>query len=101
MTNDSARPVVTVTGGTGGVGRAAVREFATDGNDMAVPARGQASLDAAADRIVQPEAHGVFGDKAAVHDPVSFLARYSRAALAGAAAALLAGGGALLRQGRP
>jgi NAD(P)-dependent dehydrogenase (short-subunit alcohol dehydrogenase family) len=46
------------------------------------------------------EARGAFGDKAAAHDPVSFLARHRRAALAGGAAALLAGS-ALLWRARP
>lgn len=38
--------VVVVTGGTAGVGRAAVREFARAGYDVAVLARGRAGLDA-------------------------------------------------------
>ncbi len=47
------------------------------------------------------EARGAFGDKAAAHDPVSFLARHRRAALAGGTVALLASGSALLRRARP
>ena len=47
MTNTPGRPVVVVTGGTGGVGRATVREFAAHGYDVAVLARGQAGLDGA------------------------------------------------------
>jgi hypothetical protein len=46
------------------------------------------------------EARGAFGDKAAAHDPVSFLSRHRRAALAGGVVALLASG-ALLRRARP
>jgi NADP-dependent 3-hydroxy acid dehydrogenase YdfG len=38
---DGERPVVVVTGGTAGVGRAAVREFAARGYDVAVLARGE------------------------------------------------------------
>jgi NAD(P)-dependent dehydrogenase (short-subunit alcohol dehydrogenase family) len=41
------RPVVVITGGTAGIGRAAVREFAAHGYDVAVLARGQAGLDGA------------------------------------------------------
>jgi NAD(P)-dependent dehydrogenase (short-subunit alcohol dehydrogenase family) len=40
-------PVVVVTGGTAGVGRAVVREFAGAGYDVAVLARGRAGLDGA------------------------------------------------------
>ncbi len=39
-------PVVVVTGGTAGIGRATVREFARAGYDVAVLARGRAGLDA-------------------------------------------------------
>lgn len=48
MTNGSSRPVAVVTGGTAGVGRAAVREFAAAGYDVAILARGRAGLDGAA-----------------------------------------------------
>jgi NAD(P)-dependent dehydrogenase (short-subunit alcohol dehydrogenase family) len=41
------RKVVVVTGGSAGVGRAIVREFATHGYDVAVLARGEAGLDGA------------------------------------------------------
>jgi NAD(P)-dependent dehydrogenase (short-subunit alcohol dehydrogenase family) len=41
------RPVVVVSGGSAGVGRATVREFAARGYDVAVLARGQAGVDAA------------------------------------------------------
>jgi NAD(P)-dependent dehydrogenase (short-subunit alcohol dehydrogenase family) len=42
-----ANPIVVVTGGTAGVGRATVREFARNGYDVAILARGQDGLDAA------------------------------------------------------
>lgn len=44
----AARPVAVITGGTGGIGRATVCEFAAAGYDVAVLARGQAGLDGAA-----------------------------------------------------
>jgi NAD(P)-dependent dehydrogenase (short-subunit alcohol dehydrogenase family) len=44
----TARKVAVVTGGTAGVGRATVREFAKRGYDVAILARGQAGLDGAA-----------------------------------------------------
>ncbi|TWF81990.1 short-subunit dehydrogenase [Pseudonocardia hierapolitana] len=44
---DGEHPVVIVTGGTAGIGRAAVREFAARGYDVAVLARGTDGLDAA------------------------------------------------------
>ena len=47
----SARSVVVVTGGTAGVGRATVREFAQAGYDVAVLARGQAGLDGTAEDV--------------------------------------------------
>ena len=47
MSESTRRPVVVVTGGTAGIGRATVREFATAGYDVAVLARGQAGLDGA------------------------------------------------------
>src|SRR4051794_29770710 len=43
----SNRKVVVVTGGSAGVGRAVVREFADHGYDVAVLARGQAGLQGA------------------------------------------------------
>ena len=45
--NDAGRKVAVVTGGTAGIGRATVREFAERGYDVAVLARGQAGLDGA------------------------------------------------------
>src|SRR6476646_9957640 len=42
-----AAPIVVVTGGTAGIGRAAVREFARNGYDVAILARGQDGLEGA------------------------------------------------------
>ena len=42
-----ANPVVVVTGGTAGVGRATVREFARNGYDVAILARGKDGLEGA------------------------------------------------------
>lgn len=47
----SKRPIVVVTGGTAGVGRATVREFASAGYDVAVLARGRAGLEGAANSV--------------------------------------------------
>ena len=47
MASPGGRKVAVVTGGTAGVGRATVREFAKRGHDVAVLARGQAGLDGA------------------------------------------------------
>lgn len=47
MAANSGRKVVVVTGGTAGVGRATVREFAQHGYDVAVLARGRAGLEEA------------------------------------------------------
>jgi NAD(P)-dependent dehydrogenase (short-subunit alcohol dehydrogenase family) len=43
--------IVVITGGTAGVGRAAVREFARAGYDVAILARGAAGLEGAADDV--------------------------------------------------
>jgi NAD(P)-dependent dehydrogenase (short-subunit alcohol dehydrogenase family) len=43
--------VVVITGGSAGVGRATVREFAAAGYDVAILARGQAGIDAAAAEV--------------------------------------------------
>lgn len=47
MPESTRRPVVVVTGGSAGIGRASVRAFAEAGFDVAVLARGQAGLDGA------------------------------------------------------
>ncbi len=45
--NSERSPVVVVTGGTAGIGRATVREFARQGYDVAILARGKDGLEAA------------------------------------------------------
>jgi NAD(P)-dependent dehydrogenase (short-subunit alcohol dehydrogenase family) len=52
MTKQNRRTVV-VTGASGGIGRATVRAFAARGDRVALLARGEAGLDAAADEIRQ------------------------------------------------
>lgn len=47
MSSQTGRKIAVVTGGTAGVGRAAVKELAKRGYDVAVIARGQAGLDGA------------------------------------------------------
>src|SRR5947199_8212147 len=47
----SERRIVVVTGGSAGVGRAVVREFGEHGYDVAILARGDAGLAAAADDV--------------------------------------------------
>ncbi|MGN6848161.1 MAG: SDR family oxidoreductase, partial [Sphingomicrobium sp.] len=44
--SETRAPIVVVTGGTAGIGRATVREFARNGYDVAILARGQDGLDA-------------------------------------------------------
>jgi NAD(P)-dependent dehydrogenase (short-subunit alcohol dehydrogenase family) len=44
--SESRPPIVVVTGGSAGIGRATVREFARNGYDVAILARGQDGLDA-------------------------------------------------------
>ena len=44
--SEAKAPIVVVTGGTAGIGRATVREFAKNGYDVAILARGQDGLDA-------------------------------------------------------
>lgn len=58
MAAANGRKVVVVTGGTAGVGRATVREFARRGYDIAILARGRAGLDAA---VADVEAAGARG----------------------------------------
>ncbi len=51
MTHATARPIAVITGGSAGIGRATVREFAQAGYDIAILARGQAGLDGAAAEV--------------------------------------------------
>jgi NAD(P)-dependent dehydrogenase (short-subunit alcohol dehydrogenase family) len=51
MAASGGRKVAVVTGGTAGVGRPTVREFARHGYDVAVLARGQAGLDGAVEDV--------------------------------------------------
>lgn len=53
------RKVAVVTGGTAGVGRATVKEFARHGYDVAILARGQAGLDGAVNDVVAAGGHGL------------------------------------------
>lgn len=53
------REVVVVTGGTAGVGRATVREFARNGYDVAILARGEDRLEAAKREVEQLGGRGV------------------------------------------
>ncbi len=48
---DGERPVVVITGASAGVGRATVRRFARDGARIALLARGEDRLAAAADEV--------------------------------------------------
>ena len=54
-----SRKVAVVTGGSAGVGRAAVREFAGAGYDVAVLARGRAGLDAATREVESAGGRGL------------------------------------------
>ena len=71
MASPGGRKVAVVTGGTAGVGRATVREFARHGYDVAVLARGQAGLDGAVADVQQAggRAIGIVTD-VADHDAV-------------------------------
>ncbi|HET9720859.1 MAG TPA: SDR family oxidoreductase [Solirubrobacteraceae bacterium] len=59
MASASGRKVVVVTGGTAGVGRATVREFAQRGYDVAILARGRAGLDGAVADVKQAGGQGL------------------------------------------
>jgi len=59
MATASGRKVVVVTGGTAGVGRATVREFAKRGYDVAILARGRAGLDGAVSDVEAAGARAV------------------------------------------
>lgn len=52
-------PIVVVTGGSAGIGRATVREFARAGYDVAVMARGRAGVDAAVAEVEQAGRRGL------------------------------------------
>ena len=49
--SEQTRPVVVITGASAGIGRAAVRKFASGGYDVGLIARGRAGLEAAADEV--------------------------------------------------
>ena len=51
--SEAKSPIVVVTGGTAGIGRATVREFARSGYDVAILARGQDGLDATRREVEQ------------------------------------------------
>ena len=53
------RPIAVVTGGTAGVGRATVRQFAKDGYDVAILARGEAGLAGASKDVTEQGGHGL------------------------------------------
>jgi short-subunit dehydrogenase len=53
--SEANSPIAVVTGGTAGIGRATVREFARNGYDVAILARGQDGLDATKKEV---EEHG-------------------------------------------
>lgn len=59
MTSATGRRIAVVTGGTGGVGRAAVQAFAAAGYDVAILARGQAGLDAASKDVAAAGGRGL------------------------------------------
>jgi len=83
MAGSGGRKVAVVTGGTAGVGRATVREFARHGYDVAVLARGQAGLGGTVDdvRSAGGQAIGIVTDVAdhqAVESPVGSASRAPR-----------------------
>jgi NAD(P)-dependent dehydrogenase (short-subunit alcohol dehydrogenase family) len=53
MATTDGRPVAVVTGGTGGIGRASVREFANRGYAVAVLARGDDGLSSAGEDVIE------------------------------------------------
>lgn len=53
------RPIAVVTGGSAGIGRATVREFARAGYDVAVLARGHAGVDAAVSEVQRAGRRGL------------------------------------------
>ncbi len=59
MSTASSAPVAVVTGGTAGIGRATVREFARAGYDVAVLARGRAGLDGAVAEVTAAGRRGL------------------------------------------
>lgn len=59
MDSQSTRKVAVVTGGSAGVGRAVVREFAGRGYDVGVLARGRAGLDAAVEDVEKSGTRGL------------------------------------------
>lgn len=77
MASRAGRKVAVVTGGTAGVGRAAVREFAHAGYDVAVLARGRAGLDGAA-RDVEDAGRRCLAVATDVADPDAVLAAAAR-----------------------
>jgi NAD(P)-dependent dehydrogenase (short-subunit alcohol dehydrogenase family) len=72
-----ARPVVVVTGGSAGVGRAAVREFARGGYDVAILARGRAGLGGAVGDVERAGRRGL-GVPTDVADPEAVEAAAAR-----------------------
>ena len=68
MASSGGRKVAVVTGGTAGVGRATVREFARHGYDVAVLARGQAGLDGAVEDVRKRRRHRRSGSSTDVAD---------------------------------
>jgi NAD(P)-dependent dehydrogenase (short-subunit alcohol dehydrogenase family) len=59
MTSETGRKIVVVTGGSAGVGRAAVTAFARGGYDVAVLARGRAGLDGAVKDVAAAGTRGL------------------------------------------
>jgi NAD(P)-dependent dehydrogenase (short-subunit alcohol dehydrogenase family) len=59
MMNEARSPVVVVTGGTAGIGRATVREFARNGYDVAILARGEDGLQASRREVEETGRRGL------------------------------------------